>query len=101
MYTFLGLPAIVSIINGILLHGWAVQNQRVGLIYAIGTAALNIIGAVIYSARFPERWQPIWFDIYGYSHQLLHIIVVFAGLIYVLGLLRAIDFAHSQLGQCV
>jgi adiponectin receptor len=101
MYTFLGLSAIISMIHGVLIHGWAVQNRRVGLMYAISTAALNIVAAVIYSTRFPERCQPRRFDIYGHSHQLLHIIVVFAGLIYLAGLLRAVDFAHSQTGHCL
>lgn len=101
MYTFLGLTAIISIVNGIFIHGWAVQNRRMGLTYVIGTAILNIVGAIIYSTRVPERWQPIRFDIYGHSHQLLHIIVIFAGLIYLVGLLRAIEFSHSQPGQCV
>jgi adiponectin receptor len=101
MYTFLGLTAIISIVYGVIIHGWAVQNRRIGLTYVIGTAILNIVAAVIYSTRFPERWQPKRFDIYGHSHQLLHIIVIFAGLVYLVGLLKAVDFAHSRPGQCI
>lgn len=88
-------------IHGVHIHGWAVQDRRVGLMYVISTAAINIVAAVIYSTRFPERYHPRRFDIYGHSHQLLHIIVVFAGLIYLAGLFSAVDFAHSQTGHCI
>ncbi len=100
MYTALGVSATIPIVYGILIHGWEIQNQRMGFAYVFGTARLDLVAAVIYSIRFPERWHPIRFDIYGQSHQLLHVIVVLAGLIYLVGLLGALSFAHSQRGQC-
>jgi adiponectin receptor len=100
LYTALGVSTTIPIAHGILIYGWEIQNQRMGFTYVFSTAGLNLIAAVIYSIRFPERWHPIRFDIYGHSHQLLHIIVVLAGLIYLVGLLRAVNFAHSQPGKC-
>jgi adiponectin receptor len=100
MYTALGVSTTIPIVHGILIHGWEIQNQRISFTYVFLTAGLDLVAAVIYSIRFPERWHPIRFDIYGQSHQLLHVIVVLAGLIYLVGLLRAVSFAHSQRGQC-
>ena len=101
IYTTLGVSATIPVVHGILIHGQRIQNQRTSLVYIFLTAGMDLIAAVLYSTRFPERWYPIRFDIYGHSHQLLHIIVVLAGLVYLVGLLRAISFAHSQHDQCV
>jgi len=100
IYTALGVSVTIPTVHGILIHGWKIQNQRIGLVYIILTAGIDLIAAIIYTIRFPERWYPVRFDIYGHSHQLLHIMIVFAGLIYLVGLLRAVGFAHSQYDQC-
>lgn len=42
-------------------------------------AALNLVGAACYAARFPERWYPYRFDFFGASHQLFHVFVLAAG----------------------
>ncbi|KAH7305122.1 hypothetical protein BKA65DRAFT_415860, partial [Rhexocercosporidium sp. MPI-PUGE-AT-0058] len=40
------------------------------------------------------------YNIYGYSHQIFHFIVVFASLIYMFRLLSAFGFIHSQAHLC-
>jgi len=37
-----------------------------------------IVGGVLYSFRWPERWAPGKFDIIGHSHQLWHVAIVLA-----------------------
>ena len=100
LYTTLSVSTTVPIFHGIGIHGWEIQNQRIGFTYVFLTAGLNLIAVVIFSVRYPERWRLTRFDIYGQSHQLLHIMVVFAGLIYLVGLLGAAGFAYSLRGQC-
>jgi adiponectin receptor len=100
MYASLGLSAMVFIIHGLIIHGWEIQNQRMSLTYMLTTAMLNILAAVVYAARIPERWHQLRYDIYGCSHQIFHFIVVFAGLIYMFGLLSAFGFIHSQAHLC-
>lgn len=51
-------------------------------------------------AQFPERWFKRTFDIFGASHQWLHIMVIFAGLAHTFGVLSAFDFLHAHLDQC-
>lgn len=101
IYTALGLSTTVFITHGLIIHGWEIQNRRMSITYMIGTAGLNIIGAVVYAARIPEKLHLGRFDIYGQSHQILHFLVIFAGLTHTLGLLRAADFVHSQTHQCL
>ena len=100
MYSGLGLSAILFISHGLAIHGWEIQNHRMSLTYMLITAMLNFLGAIVYAARIPERWYKLRYDIYGCSHQIFHFIVVFAGLIYMFGLLSAFDFIHSQAHLC-
>jgi adiponectin receptor len=100
MYVSLGLSAIVFITHGLIIYGWEIQNHRMSLTYMLITAILNLLGAIVYAARVPERWYPLRYDIYGCSHQILHFVVVFAGLIYLFGLLNAFDFIHSRAHLC-
>lgn len=100
MYASLGFSAMVFITHGLIIHGWEIQNHRMSLTYMLTTAMLNLLGAVIYAARIPERWCQLRYDIYGCSHQIFHCIVVFASLIHMSGLLSAFSFIHSQAHLC-
>jgi adiponectin receptor len=100
MYAALGLLPVVFIIHGLALYGWEMQSRRMSLFYLLGTAALNIIGAVVYVTRIPERLHQRRFDIWCQSHQILHFMVIFAGLTHMSGLLRAAEFVHSRVHQC-
>jgi len=100
MYTGLGLSAVVFIIHGLVIHGWETQLHRMGLGWMGLMAILNLIGAATYAARIPERWYPLRHDIYGGSHQILHFMVIFAGIAHMFGLLSAFDFIHAQINPC-
>jgi adiponectin receptor len=41
-----------------------------------------IMGAIFYMTKFPERLYPGKFDLLGNSHQIFHIFVIMAALIY-------------------
>ena len=38
------------------------------------------------------------FDTYGSSHQVLHFMVILAGLAHMIGLFRAFNYAHAVFG---
>ena len=90
MYAGLGLSAVVFVAHRILLNGWTVQNQRMSLDWMGLMALFNLTGALIYAARFPEKLRPLRYDIYGSSHQVLHVAVILAGLAHMFGLFRAL-----------
>jgi adiponectin receptor len=100
MYVSLGLSAMAFITHGLIIYGWEIQNHRMGLNYMLTTAMLNLLGAAIYTARIPEKWYQLRYDIYGCSHQVFHFIVIFAGLAHMFGLLSAFGFIHSQAQSC-
>ncbi|KAL8878679.1 MAG: hypothetical protein Q9198_003564 [Flavoplaca austrocitrina] len=96
MYAGLGLSAVIFVIHGILLHGWALQNQRMSLDWMALMATFNLLGATIYAARVPEKLRPYKYDIFGSSHQILHVAVILAGLAHMIGLFRAFRFHCAQ-----
>lgn len=100
MYAGLGLSAVVFVVHGILLHGWTVQNRRMSVDWMGLMALFNLTGAVIYAARVPEKLRPLKYDIYGNSHQVLHVAVVLAGLAHMFGLFRAFDYLHTHGSVC-
>ncbi|CAL8576031.1 hypothetical protein XPA_001923 [Xanthoria parietina] len=100
MYAGLGLSAVIFVIHGILLHGWSLQNQRMSLDWMALMATFNLVGATVYAARIPEKLCPYRYDIFGSSHQILHVAVVLAGVAHMVGLFRAFQFHHTQGSLC-
>ena len=120
MYTCFGLSALVFIAHGLLVYGWEAQKHRMALRWMAVMATFNLTGAATYAARvcsnlvahilplavssltfkIPERWFPRRYDIVGSSHQILHFMVIFAGLAHMIGLVKAFDYLHPQDMPC-
>ena len=92
MFALLGFSAFVPVVHGIVLYGWEVQNRRMAITYFLGLGLLNGTGTVIYAARVPEKWFPRTFDIYGPSHQIMHVLVACGALSHAIGLVKAFDY---------
>lgn len=80
MYTGLGLSFVIPIIHGIVIYGFKAQLYLMSLDWMALMATFNLTGAAIYAIRWPEKWYPNQCDIYGSSHQILHFMVIFAGI---------------------
>lgn len=104
MYCLLGISAFIPVVHGLVSNGWETMNQQTSLIHFLGLGLLNFTGAVIYAARIPERWFPRVFDIYGSSHQIMHVLVICGALSYMTGLIKALEFwrlsGDSSAGAC-
>ena len=98
MFALLGLSAFVPVLHGIILHGWDVQNRRMAVTHLLGLGLLNATGTVIYAARVPEKWSPRTFDVYGSSHQIMHVLVACGALSHAIGLVRAFGYWHRMKG---
>ncbi|KAG0155093.1 Hly-III-like protein [Penicillium digitatum] len=95
MFVGMGLSAVFPILHGAFLFGLDRMQQQIGLNWLVFQGFLYILGAGIYAARVPERLMPGKFDIVGSSHQIFHVLVVFAALAHLTGLLKAFDYRHS------
>jgi len=89
MFGCLALPGIFAIVHGRHLANLAGDDVPLTNGWIMATAALNALGAALYSTGFPERWFK-GFDIYGSSHQLFHIVIVISSLVFWSGLVQNI-----------
>ncbi|KAF3077048.1 Adiponectin receptor protein [Trichoderma lentiforme] len=100
-YGGFGLSSIIFVVHGLILHGWELQKAHMSLNWMGWMATSNLTGAIIYAARVPERWVPHKFDIFGASHQILHVAVIIAAVIHFYGLLNAFSIIRSKVDTCV
>ncbi|KAK4227456.1 hemolysin-III related-domain-containing protein [Podospora fimiseda] len=102
MFVGLGLSGVLPIFHALAtLYTFKELNERMGLSWVILQGALYIFGAFLYAARWPERQFPRTFDLLGSSHQLFHILILFAAAAHLYGMIKAFDFHHSKFGsQC-
>ncbi|KAK8096981.1 hypothetical protein PG999_012925 [Apiospora kogelbergensis] len=87
---------LVPVGHGIWTYGWAEESRRVGLPWIGLTVACNGFGVLVYAFKLPEKWFPKVFDLFGASHQIMHVMVVFAALAYSQAVLAAFDYRHSE-----
>ncbi|KAK6532650.1 hypothetical protein TWF281_006830 [Arthrobotrys megalospora] len=99
-YSAFGLSSFVPIFHAIAIYGWEVQKDRMGLIWWALVGLFDSIGVLAYGSKVPERFFPGRFDIWGQSHQILHISVVIAGMMHVMGCLGDFDYLHKHGAQC-
>ncbi|OQR81768.1 adiponectin receptor protein [Thraustotheca clavata] len=78
----LGLFGIIPVTHLCLVFGVYDEHVTVVLGPLLLMAFLYIFGAFIYSIRFPERFYPGGFDVWGGSHQVWHCFVVAAALVH-------------------
>ncbi|KAH8164672.1 hypothetical protein CIB48_g3566 [Xylaria polymorpha] len=101
MFVGLGVSGVVPILHGLRLYGYQSLNDQMGLDWVLLQGALYIFGAFLYAVRWPERTSPGTFDIWGNSHNLFHILILFAAASHLKGMAKAFDYHHSILGaQC-
>lgn len=100
MYAGFGVSFIIPIIHSVALYGFEIQSMRMSLDWMALMAGFNLTGAFLYAMRIPEKWSPHTFDLFGSSHQILHFMVIFAGVAHLFGLLRAFDYVHSMPTPC-
>ncbi|KAG8299135.1 Adiponectin receptor protein 2 [Homalodisca vitripennis] len=84
VFTSYALTGVIPAVHFILVETWPVFLAKAASI--LFTAALYIIGAVLYAYRVPERLYPGRFDLWFQSHQIFHVLVVIATLINYQGL---------------
>jgi adiponectin receptor len=70
-------------------------DKQMGWWLMICEGLCYITGAFIYAIRFPERFRPGLFDIWGCSHQIFHLCAVGGAAWHLVALLKAFDYNHD------
>lgn len=99
MFVGLGVSGVFPVIHGLTIYGYKELNERMGLSWVLLQGLLYISGAFLYALRWPERSWPKTFDIWGSSHQLFHILIVFAAASHLYGMTKAFDYHHGPFGS--
>ncbi|KAK2602374.1 hypothetical protein N8I77_008913 [Diaporthe amygdali] len=86
----------LPIAHGVMVHGLKEEWNRVGLGWVLWTVVCDGVGVVVYGLKFPEKWFPRRFDLFGASHQLMHMFVVLAALTYTCAVIMAFDYRHEK-----
>ena len=114
MFAAMGLSAIVPVVHGLKLYGFRQMELQIGLSWVLLQGSLYLLGGAIYAvrivyfhycvllmkiyqARVPERLMPGSFDVWGSSHQIFHVLIVFAAIAHLVGLLKAFHYAKTSL----
>ncbi|CCD25493.1 PAQR-type receptor NDAI_0F01740 [Naumovozyma dairenensis CBS 421] len=97
LFVAFGLSAILPILAGTFYYGIEETFIRIQLKWIILEGFFYIFGAFLYGVRFPEKYVPGSFDIWGHSHQIFHILVVVAAFCHLRGLLSSYEIVHSRL----
>ncbi|KAK0725143.1 hemolysin-III related-domain-containing protein [Lasiosphaeris hirsuta] len=97
----LALSTFIPVVHGLVKYDFALQYQRIALPWILLTLLFNVLGASAYAFKFPEKWYPRRFDMFGASHQIMHIMILIAGFMYAFGVLAEFDYRHSNIGRCL
>lgn len=98
---FRSIRTIIYIVFGVsatlpVIHYFVSENYvDIPLIPLFSFGAFYILGAIFYAARIPEKFSPGRFDIFFHSHQIFHILVVFAAWVH-LSNIREIAFKRIK-----
>jgi len=102
LFIVLGLTGVIPALHYFILGGIVETWLQVGhcMIFLFLMAAFYISGGLIYANRIPERFCPGLFDIWGQSHQILHICVIIAALSCYHGAITLSNERHAGLHPC-
>lgn len=96
----LALSTFIPVFHGLFKYGFEVQQRRIALRWILLTLLFNSLGAAAYASKFPEKWYPRRFDLFGASHQIMHVAVLVAGIMYGFGVLEEFDYLHAGVSAC-
>jgi adiponectin receptor len=96
VYLLLGLSSFLPVLHGIRTHGFEEHERRMGVVCYLGLGVCHVVGATMYAARVPERWVPRKCDVWGSSHQCMHVGVVVGAIWYGVGILGAFEYWRGE-----
>lgn len=84
MFAIMGVSGIVPCVHKIFMYQDEVQAYE-ALYMEVQMFLIYAMAGLVYATRIPERWKPGAFDIIGNSHQLFHVLVVWAAYVHYQG----------------
>ncbi|KAK7219202.1 hypothetical protein V2G26_007205 [Clonostachys chloroleuca] len=91
-----GISVVAPLIHGLDVFGLDLMNKKAFTWTIVAKIGCLLSGTALYAIRFPESWWPGKFDMCS-SHSFMHILVVCAAIIQMIGYLEAFDYAYSNI----
>ncbi|XP_010535854.1 PREDICTED: heptahelical transmembrane protein 1 [Tarenaya hassleriana] len=79
LFVSMGLFGIIPAVHAAMVN-WSNPKRNITLGYEVSMAVFYLVGTGFYVSRVPEKWKPGGFDLFGHSHQIFHVFVVFGAL---------------------
>ncbi|RYO25913.1 hypothetical protein AA0111_g8468 [Alternaria arborescens] len=95
LFCAIGWSGAVPMTHAAQSFGIEQADKQMGWWLMICEGLCYITGAFIYAVRFPERFRPGLFDIWGCSHQIFHLCAVGGAAWHLVALLKAFDYNHD------
>ncbi|KAF2421081.1 HlyIII-domain-containing protein [Tothia fuscella] len=92
VFSLLATSAMIPIFHRMGSLGWTDACLQIGAQWLLAEGLLLFVGVGIFVCRFPEKWSPGDFDIWGHSHQLFHIFAVAATACHLRSLVTAFNY---------
>ncbi|KAF7303829.1 hypothetical protein MIND_00612700 [Mycena indigotica] len=99
-YTFFACGGVVLVpfVHAICRKGYQQADQAISFRWIVVEAMFYVIGALLYSERFPESRWPGRFDLIGSSHQVFHICSLLAVLAHCQSIVTSFRYWHVVRG---
>jgi adiponectin receptor len=96
VFSLLATSAMIPIFHRIGSLGWIDACLQIGAQWLLAEVLILFVGVGIFVGRFPEKWSPGSFDIWGHSHQLFHIFAVVATACHLRSLVTAFGYRQAH-----
>ena len=94
IFSLLAISAMLPAFHSVGLTGWTRACKEIGAHWYLAEALSLLIGVAVFVGRFPERFRPGSFDIWGHSHQIFHACALLGTAFHVVGL--TVGFKYRQ-----
>ena len=98
-YVLMGFSCGAFTIHAAFATGFCKFLAMVGVLNLVMEIGLYLVGALIYVARFPERFFPGKLDILFHGHQIWHMFILMASFFHYRGTLRIMNEVLRQLNN--
>ncbi|OAA58021.1 Hly-III-related protein [Niveomyces insectorum RCEF 264] len=89
--------ALSALFHTLLAHH-APRCAAAGMALDVAGVLVLMAGATV--AKFPEKWHPRRFDLFGASHQIMHVMVLVAAVVFAVGTARSLAFRRTDGAVC-
>lgn len=99
LFSFMASSAFYPIIYACFQRGYRQMDVEAGATRYAWTVVVYLTAVTMYGTRIPEAWKPGYYDLWGQSHQIFHVLMAVGLTVHFSAFTKAFDYTHST-KQC-